>query len=127
VRGLRLRRRRLRGLTPGLTGLSVPKVLPADEALRIFDLAGSYGPGGLVAAPSVLGMIVGINLALFAAWRARAIPVYPLVLNVVGWVTFALFASDAWLPSLAGSLIAIGLAWAGVLVWKMRDQEWDRL
>ena len=125
----------LAGMGSGLSGIIVVDFydvalangLPADEALRIFNLASSYGPGGIIVATSVIPMAIGINLAVYAAWRARAIPVYPLVLNVVGWVTFALFASDAWLPSLAGSLIAIGLAWAGVLVWKMRDQEWDRL
>jgi hypothetical protein len=125
----------LAGLGMGLSGIVVldyydvalANGLPADEALRIFHLAASYGQGGLVAAPSVVGMIVGINLALYAAWRARAIPVYPLVLSVVGWVTFTLFSGDAWLPSLASALVAIGLAWAGVRVLKMRDQEWDRL
>ena len=53
------------------------------------------GRASIVAATSVLGMVVGINLAVFAAWRARAIPVYPLVLSVVGWVVFTLFSGDA--------------------------------
>ena len=72
-------------------------------------------------------MALGFNLAVFAAWRARAIPVYPLVLNVVGWLVFTAFSGDAWLPSIGTSLVAIGLAWAGVIVLRTRDEVWDRL
>lgn len=125
----------LSGLGMGLSGIIVvdfydvalANALPADEALRVFDLAGSYGQGALVAAPSVIGMALGINLAVYAAWRARAIPVYPLVLSLVGWGIFTSFSGDAWLPSVGSGLVAIGLAWAGVIVWKMRDEVWDRL
>ena len=125
----------LSGLGMGLSGIIVvdfydvalANALPADEALRIFDLAASYGQGALVAAPSVIGMALGINLAVYVAWRAGAIPAYPLVLSVVGWLVFTFFSSDAWLPSVGSSLVAIGLAWAGVIVLKMRDEVWDRL
>jgi hypothetical protein len=48
-------------------------LLPA--ALTLVRLAGSYGQGAIIAASSVFGMVLGINLAVFAAWRARAIPV----------------------------------------------------
>jgi len=125
----------LSGLGAGLSGIVVldyydvalANGLPADEALRIYDLAAGYGQGALVALPSVLGLVVGINLALFAAWRARAIPVLPLVLSVVGWGVFTAFSGDAWLPSLGSGLAAAGLVWAGVLVLKVRDQDWARL
>jgi hypothetical protein len=125
----------LSGLGMGLSGIIVvdfydvalANALPADEALRIFDLAASYGQGALIAAPSVIGMALGINLALYVAWRAGATPIYPLVLNVVGWLVFTFFSGDAWLPSVGSSLVAIGLAWAGVIVWKMRDEVWNRL
>jgi hypothetical protein len=125
----------LSGLGMGLSGIIVvdfydvalANALPAEEALRIFELAGSYGQGGLVAAPSVIGMALGINLALYVAWRARAIPVFPLVLSVVGWLVFTFFSGDAWLPSVGSALVAVGLAWAGVIVLKMRDEIWARL
>ena len=125
----------LAGLGAGLSGIVVldfydvalANGLPADEALRIYDLAANYGQGALIALPSVVGLVLGINLALFAAWRARAIPVFPLVLSVVGWVIFTAFTGDALLPSLGSGLAAIGLAWAGVLVLKTRDEVWDRL
>lgn len=125
----------LSGLGMGLSGIIVvdfydvalANALPADEALRIFDLAASYGQGALVAAPSVIGMALGINLAAYVAWRAGAIPVYPLVLSVVGWLVFTFFSGDAWLPSVGSSLVAIGLAWAGVIVLRMRDEVWTRL
>ena len=125
----------LAGLGAGLSGIVVldfydvalANGLPADEALRIYDLAANYGQGALIALPSVLGLVLGINLALFAAWRARAIPVFPLVLSVVGWVIFTAFTGDALLPSLGSGLAAIGLAWAGVIVLKTRDEVWDRL
>jgi hypothetical protein len=125
----------LSGLGMGLSGIIVVDFydvalangLPADEALRIFDLAASYGQGALVAAPSVIGMALGINLAVYVAWRAGAIPVYPLVLSVVGWLVFTFFSGDAWLPSVGSSLVAIGLAWAGVIVLTMRDHVWNRL
>ena len=125
----------LAGLGAGLSGIVVldfydvalANGLPADEALRIYDLAANYGQGALIALPSVVGLVLGINLALFAAWRARAIPVFPLVLSVVGWVIFTAFTGDALLPSLGSGLAAIGLAWAGVIVLKTRDEVWDRL
>ena len=125
----------LAGLGAGLSGIVVldfydvalANGLPADEALRIYDLAANYGQGALIALPSIVGLVLGINLALFAAWRARAIPVFPLVLSVVGWVIFTAFTGDALLPSLGSGLAAIGLAWAGVIVLKTRDEVWDRL
>jgi hypothetical protein len=125
----------LAGLGAGLSGIVVldfydvalANGLPADEAVRIYDLAASYGQGALVALPSVLGLVVGINLALFAAWRARAIPVLPLVLSVVGWGIFTAFTGDALLPSVGSGLTAVGLAWAGVIVLKTHDEEWARL
>ena len=125
----------LAGLGAGLSGIVVldfydvalANGLPADEALRIYDLAANYGQGALIALPSVVGLVLGINLALFAAWRARAIPVVPLVLSVVGWAIFTAFTGDALLPSLGSGLAAIGLAWAGVLVLKTRDEVWARL
>jgi hypothetical protein len=125
----------LAGLGSGLSGIIVvdfydvalANALPADQALDIWNLAASYGQGAIIAASSVFGMALGINLAVFAAWRARAIPVYPLVLSVVGWLVFTTFSGDAWLPSIGTGLVAIGLAWAGVIVLKTRDEVWDRL
>ena len=125
----------LAGLGAGLSGIIVvdfydvalANALPADQALDIWNLAASYGQGAIVAATSVLGMVLGINLAVFAAWRARAIPVYPVVLNVVGWLVFTTFSGDPWLPSVGSGLVAIGLGWAGVIVLKTRDEVWNRL
>ena len=125
----------LAGLGAGLSGIVVldfydvalANGLPADEALRIYDLAANYGQGALIALPSVVGLVLGINLALFAAWRARAIPVFPLVLSVVGWGIFTAFTGDALLPSVGSGLTAVGLAWAGVIVLKTHDEEWARL
>jgi hypothetical protein len=125
----------LAGLGSGLSGIIVVDFydvalangLPADEALRIVDLAGGYGQGGIIVATTVIPMAIGINLATYAAWRARAIPVYPFVLGIVGWVVFTFFSGDAWLPSIGTSLVAVGLAWAGLTVLKLRDEVWNRL
>ncbi len=125
----------LAGLGSGLSGIIVvdfydvalANALPADQALEIWDLAASYGQGGIIIATTVFPMAVGINLAVYAAWRARAIPVYPVVLSLVGWVVFTLFSGDPWLPSLGTGLVAVGLGWAGVVVLKMRDEVWDRI
>jgi len=125
----------LAGMGSGLSGIIVVDFydvalangLPADEALRIFNLASSYGPGGIIVATTVIPMAIGINLAVYAAWRARAIPVYPLVLSLVGWVVFTMFSGDAWLPSISTGLVAIGLGWAGVVVLKMRNEVWNRI
>jgi hypothetical protein len=125
----------LAGLGAGLSGIvaidgydvALANALPMDEALRVFELAGSYGQGALIALPSILGIAVGTNLAVYAAWRAGAIPVYPVVLNVVGWAVFTFFSGDAWLPSIGTGLVAVGLAWAGVIVLKLRDRVWARL
>jgi hypothetical protein len=122
----------LTGLGAGLSGIVVvdfydvalANALPVDEALRIFGLAVGYGQGAILALPTVLGMAVGINLAVFAAWRAKAIPLAPMLLSVVGWLVFTFFSGDAWLPSLGTGLAATGLAWAGVIVLRMRDRAW---
>jgi hypothetical protein len=125
----------LAGLGSGLSGIIVvdfydvalANSLPADQALDIWNLAGSYGQGAIIAATSVFGLAIGLNLAVFAAWRARAIPVYPLVLNVLGWGIFTTFSGDPWLPSIGSALVAIGLSWVGVIVFKMRDEVWARI
>ena len=125
----------LAGMGSGLSGIIVVDFydvalangLPADEALRIFDLAGGYGQGGILIASTVIPMAIGINLAVYAAWRARAIPVYPVVLSIAGWIVFTFFSGDAWLPSIGTGLVTVGLAWAGVIVLKMRDGVWDRI
>ena len=125
----------LAGLGSGLSGIIVvdfydvalANALPADQALEIFDLAGSYGQGAIIAVTSVFGLALGLNLAVYAAWRARAIPVYPLVLSIIGWLVFTFFSGDPWLPSVGSALVAIGLGWAGVIVLKTRDEVWNRL
>lgn len=125
----------LGGLGSGLSGIIVvdfydvalANSLPADRALEIWNLAGSYGQGAIIAATSVFGIALGINLAVYTAWRAGAIPVYPVVLNVVGWVVFTVFSGDPWLPSIGTGLVAIGLGWAGLVVLRMRDETWSRL
>lgn len=125
----------LAGLGSGLSGIIVvdfydvalANSLPADQALDIWNLAGSYGQGAIIAATSVFGMALGSNLAVYAAWRARAIPVYPLVLSVLGWGIFTMFSGDPWLPSIGSALVAVGLGWAGVIVLKMRDEVWARI
>src|SRR3712207_5654178 len=124
----------LAGLGSGLSGIIVvdfydvalANSLPPEQALDIWNLAGSYGQGAIIAGTSVFGMALGINLAVYAAWRARAIPVYPVVLNVVGWAVFTVFSGDAWLPSIGTGLVAVGLAWAGLIVLRTRDEVWER-
>jgi hypothetical protein len=125
----------LAGLGSGQSGIIVvdfydvalANALPADQALDIWNLAGSYGQGAIIAATSVFGLALGINLAVYAAWRARAIPVYPLILSILGWGIFTTFSGDPWLPSIGSGLVAIGLGWAGLIVLKMRDDVWARL
>jgi hypothetical protein len=125
----------LAGMGSGLSGIIVvdfydvalANALPPEQALEIWDLAASYGQGGIIVATTVLPMALGINLAVYAAWRARAIPVHAFVLNLVGWVVFTLFSGDAWLPSLGTGMVAVGLGWAGIVVLKMRDEVWDRI
>jgi hypothetical protein len=125
----------LAGLGMGLSGIIVvdfydvalANALPADQALKIFDLATTYAQGGIIVATTVIPMAVGINLAMYCAWRAKAIPVYPLILSLAGWVTFTFFSGDAWLPSIGTAMVTVGMAWAGVIVLKLRDQVWNRL
>ncbi|MGY1618525.1 hypothetical protein ACI797_17450 [Geodermatophilus sp. SYSU D00691] len=122
------------GLGAGLSGIvavdfydvALATTLPADQALQVYEAAGGYGQGALFNLPAVFGLLIGTNLAVFAAWRARAIPVFPLVLGLVGWLVFFFFANDAWLPTLSTALVAISLAWCGVIVLRMRDEAWDR-
>jgi hypothetical protein len=125
----------LAGLGAGLSGIVVvdfydvalANALPPEEALRVFALAGEPVQGALIALPSVLGLAVGTNLAVVAAWRAGAVPLAPVVLNVVGWGVFTAFSGDAWLPSVGTGLAAVGLAWCGVVVLRMRDEVWNRI
>ncbi|MGY1743414.1 MULTISPECIES: hypothetical protein [unclassified Blastococcus] len=125
----------LAGLGAGLSGVIVvdfydvalANELPADQALHIWDVASGYGQGALIVVPAILGLAVGTNLAMVAAWWARVVPVYPVVLGVVGWAVFTAFSGDAWLPTVGTGLVAVSLAWAGVIVLKMRDEAWDRI
>jgi hypothetical protein len=124
----------LAGLGAGLSGIvavdfydvALANALPADQALSVYDIAAGYPQGVLFNLPAIFGLLIGTNLAVFAAWRAKAIPFPPVVLSVVGWVVFFLFANDAWLPTLSTALVAVSLAWCGVLVLRMRDEAWDR-
>jgi hypothetical protein len=124
----------LAGLGAGLSGVVVvdfydvalANSLPADQAVDVWNLASSYGQGALINLPAIAGLLIGTNLALFAAWRAKAIPVVPVIMSVVGWVVFFLFANDAWLPTLSMTVAAAALAWAGVRVLRMSDEAWSR-
>jgi hypothetical protein len=124
----------LAGLGAGLSGVVVvdfydvalANTLPAQQAVHVWDVASGYGQGALINLPAILGLLLGTNLALFAAWRAKAIPVYPVVMSVVGWLVFFFFANDAWLPTLSMSVAAAALAWCGVVVLRMRDEAWAR-
>jgi hypothetical protein len=125
----------LAGLGAGLSGIVVvdfyhvalANALPAEQALGVVELADGYGQGALIALPSMLGLLVGTNLAMFAAWRARMIPLVPVLVTLVGFGIFLIASGDAWLPTIGGTLAAIGLGWAGVLVLTMRDEVWDRI
>jgi hypothetical protein len=122
------------GLGAGLSGVvavdfydvALANALPANQALEIYQTAGGYAQGALFNLPAILGLLVGTNLAVFAAWRAKAIPVFPVIMSVVGWLVFFFFANDAWLPTLSMTLAAAALAWCGVIVLRMRDEAWDR-
>jgi hypothetical protein len=122
------------GLGAGLSGVvavdfydvALANALPANQALEIYQAAGGYAQGALFNLPAILGLLVGTNLAVFAAWRAKAIPVFPVIMSVVGWLVFFFFANDAWLPTLSMTLAAAALAWCGVIVLRMRDEAWDR-
>ncbi|MGY1743413.1 MULTISPECIES: hypothetical protein [unclassified Blastococcus] len=122
------------GLGAGLSGIvavdfyavAAAEELPTEAALRVLQAADGYGQVALITLPAVLGVVLGTNLAVFAAWRARAIPFAPVALGLVGWVVFVFFAGDAWLPSLSTALIAVSLAWCGVIVLRMRDEAWAR-
>ena len=124
----------LAGLGAGLSGIVVvdfydvalANTLPADQAVRVWEVAAGYGQGALINLPAIVGLLIGTNLAVFAAWRAKAIPFIPVVLSVIGWVVFFFFANDAWLPTLAMTMAAIALIWCGVIVLRMRDEAWDR-
>ena len=94
--------------------------------MDVWNVASSYGQGALNNQPAIFGLLIGTNLALFAAWRAKAIPVVPVIMSVVGWVVFFVFANDAWLPTLSTTVAAAALAWCGVVVLRMRDEAWSR-
>src|SRR3954465_1444645 len=84
------------GLGAGLSGIVVvdfydvalANTLSSDQAVSVWETASGYGQGALINLPAILGLLVGTNLAVFAAWRAKAIPFLPVVLSVVGWVVF---------------------------------------
>ncbi|WP_409332208.1 hypothetical protein [Trujillonella humicola] len=122
----------LAGLGAGLSGVvavdfyavAVAEELPREDALRVYEVSAGYVQSALITLPVVLGVVLGTCLALVAAWRAKAIPATPAVLGVVGWVGFAGFASGPWLPTATTALVAVALAWCGVVVLRMRDEAW---
>ncbi|MGY1745601.1 hypothetical protein [Blastococcus sp. SYSU D00695] len=122
------------GLGVGLAGVvsvdfsavAAATELPADVAVRLYETTDGYGQSALITVPAILGLVVGVNLAVVAAWRAGAIPFPPVALGVVGWTVFVFFAADAWLPSLSTALVALSLGWCGVIVLRMRDEAWAR-
>ncbi len=124
----------LAGLGAGLSGVvavdlyavALAQELPTEDALRVLRTADGYGQAALITLPAILGVVLGTNLAVFAAWRAGAIPFAPVAVGLVGWVVFVFFAGDAWLPSLSTALVAVSLAWCGVIVLRMRDEAWAR-
>ncbi|SEP15840.1 hypothetical protein [Trujillonella endophytica] len=122
----------LAGLGAGLSGIvaidfyavALATELPRDEALRLYEVSEGYVQSSLITLPAVLGVVLGTCVALFVAWRARAIPVAPMVLGIAGWVGFAGFAGGTWLPTATTALVAVALAWCGVVVLRMRDETW---
>jgi hypothetical protein len=122
----------LAGLGAGLSGIvavdfyavAVATELPPGDALRVYEASEGYVQSALITLPAVLGVVLGTCVALFAAWRAGAIPLAPMLLGIGGWVGFAGFASGAWLPTATTALVAVALAWCGVFVLRMRDEAW---
>jgi hypothetical protein len=125
----------LAGLGAGLSGIVVvdfyhvalANELPPEQAQRIVEVADGYGQGALIALPSLVGIVLGTILAMTAAWRARAIPLAPVLLTVLGFALFTVFSGDVLLFCTGGVVLAAALAWAGVLVLRMRDEVWDRI
>ncbi len=122
----------LAGLGAGLSGVvavdsyavAIAEELPREDALRVYETAESHLQSSLITLPAVLGVVVGTCLALVVAWRAGAVPLAPTVLGIAGWVGFAGLASGTWLPTATTALVAVALAWCGVLVLRMRDEVW---
>jgi len=103
--------------------LALGTTLPMEDAVRVYEAAGSYWAGAIMNLPSILGLFLGTVLAVAAAGRAGVTPRYLWAGTLAGWVLFVIGGFGA-IPAagLAGSgLLALTLIAAGVKVARSGD------
>ena len=104
--------------------LALAQQLPLGTAARVADAAKQLTLGAVLAKPTALAAILGLVLLAAAAWRARWISWWPVVVILAGWVLA--FSGTTLIRAGAGSaLVFIGLAVIGWRVLRMTDDEWE--
>ncbi|MET0865562.1 MAG: hypothetical protein ABWZ98_14620 [Nakamurella sp.] len=102
--------------------LAIRQTLGAEQAVATSEAAQASPLAMLLMTPSFYGLIVGVVLAGFAAWRARFMPWWPVVLMIAG---FFLGAAPTLLGgAIAGGSMMILMVVVGVQVLRMTGQEW---
>ena len=102
--------------------LAIRQTLSAEQAVATSEAAQSSPLAMLLMTPSFYGLIAGVVLAGFAAWRARFMPWWPIVLMIGG---FFLGAAPTLLGgAIAGGSMMILMVVVGVQVLRMSGSEW---
>jgi hypothetical protein len=105
-------------------GLTLAEKLPIDQAVAIEEGASGRPFAALMAAPSALGMAIGLLLLTIAAARAGRFSWWVVPLLPIGFVVTML--QPALLPAVIGSgLVMIVFIAIGVTALRTSDHAWE--
>jgi hypothetical protein len=97
------------------------------EAFDLLDLvdATRFDPVAVTMfALGLAGLGVGAVLAAVAVWRSRALPRYAAIPFAAGFALFIpQFSAPAAVRIAHGALVAVGLMWLALVLWRADDQS----
>jgi hypothetical protein len=97
------------------------------EAFDLLDLvdATRFDPvAATMFALGLAGLGVGAVLAAVAVWRSRALPRYAAIPFAAGFALFIpQFSAPAAVRIAHGALVAVGLMWLALVLWRADDQS----
>ena len=102
--------------------LAIRQTLSAEQAVATSEAAQASPLAASFIIPSFWGLLVGVVVAGLAAWRARFMPWWPVVLMIGAFFFGA--APTVLGGSISGSGMMILMVAVGVQVLRMTGQEW---